>query len=257
MIMSPAARVVVVDDDEFGAAAADVVLEHLPHHEPRLGIATGGTPMPVYAELARRVRGGQIDLSTGFLIALDEYVGLGAQDRRSYASYVHTHAAVPLGVAPGNVLVPDGLAVDPDAEAEAYEQRIADLGGVDVQIAGIGSNGHLAFNEPGSALDSTTRVVALSDQTRSDNARFFDSRSDVPHDAITQGLATICRARSVVLLARGTEKAAALAAALAGPVSTEVPASVLQRHPAVTVIADRAAAAELPDRLAQHARNSL
>lgn len=252
MTMSPTTQVLVVDDDEFGIVAADVVLERLTHHQPRLGIATGGTPMPVYAELARRVRRGQIDLSTGFLVALDEYVGLGAQDRRSYAAYVHTNVAVPLGIAPGNVLVPDGLAADPDAEAEAYEQRIADLGGVEVQIAGIGSNGHLAFNEPGSALDSTTRVVALSGQTRSDNARFFDSRSAVPHHAITQGLATICHARSVVLLARGPEKSAALAAALSGPVSTEVPASVLQRHPEVTVVADRSAATELPDRLVQN-----
>ncbi|ORA37823.1 glucosamine-6-phosphate deaminase [Mycobacterium aquaticum] len=255
--MSPTARVLVVDDDEFGTAAADVVLGLLPADEPRLGIATGGTPMPLYAELARRAQRGEIDLSAAYLIALDEYVGLGAQDCLSYSAYVHTHVAVPLGIAADNVLVPDGLAPDPNAEAEAYEQRIDDLGGVDVQIAGIGSNGHLAFNEPGSPLDSTTRVVALSGQTRSDNARFFDSRSEVPHDAITQGLATICRARAVVLLARGPEKAAALAAALAGPVSTEVPASVLQRHPAVTVIADRSAATELPDRLETRARNRL
>jgi glucosamine-6-phosphate deaminase len=246
MTMSHTARLLVVGDDDFGAAAADAILQRLPDRSPRLGIATGDTPMPLYSELARRVRSGQIDVSTGFLIALDEYVGLGSQDPRSYAAYVHTQVGAPMGIPAGNILVPDGLAADPDAEAEAFERRIGDLGGVDVQIAGIGSNGHLAFNEPGSPLDSITRVVTLSEQTRRDNARFFGSRSDVPQRAITQGIATIYRARSVVLLARGSSKATALAAALTGPIDTSIPASVLQRHPAVTVIADRLAAADLP-----------
>ncbi|WP_280833784.1 glucosamine-6-phosphate deaminase [Mycolicibacterium frederiksbergense] len=243
--MSYTARLLVVDDEEFGGAAADAVLDRLPERSPRLGIATGDTPMPLYVELARRVRAGEIDVSSGFLIALDEYIGLDCQDPRSYAAYVRTRVGAPLGIPAHNILVPDGLAADPDVEAAAFERRIDDLGGVDVQIAGIGSNGHLAFNEPGSPLESTTRAVALSEQTRADNARFFAGCSDVPHRAITQGLGTICRARSVVLLARGATKAAALAAALTGPVGTEVPASVLQRHPAVTVIADRSAAADL------------
>ena len=245
MTMPHTVRLRVVDNDDFGAAAADVVQDLLPAHRPRLGIATGSTPMPLYAELARRARAGEIELGNAVLIALDEYVGLGAHDRRSYAAYVRTEVGAPLGVAPGNILVPDGLAEDPEAEAAAYECRIEEIGGVDVQIAGIGSNGHLAFNEPGSPLDSVTRVVGLSQQTRSDNARFFDSPADVPHYAITQGLATIRRARTVVLLARGPEKAAALAAALTGPVDGTVPASALQRHPYVTVVADRSAAAEL------------
>jgi glucosamine-6-phosphate deaminase len=145
------------------------------------------------------------------------------------------------------VLVPDGLAADPEREAEAFEQTIAELGGVDLQIAGLGANGHLAFNEPGSALDSGTRTVELSPQTRHDNARFFADRfADVPTRAITQGLGTISRARSIVLAVRGANKARALWATLNGPVTSAVPASILQQHPAVTVIADRAAAILLP-----------
>ncbi|MUL80642.1 MULTISPECIES: glucosamine-6-phosphate deaminase [unclassified Mycolicibacterium] len=246
MTLSNTVRLVVVDDDDrLGAAAADAVLDRLPTRRPKLGIATGGTPIPLYRELARRARSAEIDLRTAFLIALDEYVGIGADDPRSYAAYVRREVAAPLGIEGRNILVPDGLAADPDAEAAAFEDHIVAVGGVDVQVAGIGSNGHLAFNEPGSELMSTTRAVTLSAQTRNDNARFFGADSEVPRQAITQGLGTIFRARSIVLLANGAAKAAALAAALGGPVCTAVPASVLQRHPAVTVIADRAAASEL------------
>ncbi|NTY58933.1 glucosamine-6-phosphate deaminase [Mycolicibacterium sphagni] len=234
-------RVTVVDDEKFAIAAADALMARLPAGAPRLGVATGGTPMRLYAELGRRSRGGEIDLSDATLVALDEYVGLDVDDRHSYAAYVRVRIADPLGVPPANILVPQGSREDPEAAAAEFEAVVAGLG-VDVQIAGIGSNGHLAFNEPGSPLDSMTRVVGLSEQTRRDNARFFGGRIEaVPRYAITQGLGTICRARSVLLLAAGPAKADALAAALSGPVAADVPASVLQRHPDVTVIADPAA----------------
>ncbi|MCV7344196.1 glucosamine-6-phosphate deaminase [Mycolicibacterium rhodesiae] len=235
-------KVTVVDDDIFATTAATALLAGLPSGAPTLGVATGGTPMRVYAELASRSRRGEVDLSAATVLALDEYVGLDDADPRSYTAYVRSRVADPLGIPVANVHVPQGDSADPAAAAVAFEQRIADAGGVDVQIAGIGSNGHLAFNEPGSALDSTTRVVELSEQTRHDNARFFGGRvEDVPRRAITQGLATIGRARSILLLAAGPTKADALAAALCGPVDAAVPASVLQRHGDVTVIADRAA----------------
>jgi glucosamine-6-phosphate deaminase len=234
-------KVTVVDDEKFAIAAAGSLMARLPAGTPRLGVATGGTPMRLYAELARRSRRGEIDLSGARLVALDEYVGLDAADPHSYAAYVRTRIADPLEIPHANVLVPQGSCADPEKAATEFEAAVAELG-VDVQIAGIGSNGHLAFNEPGSPLDSTTRVVALSEQTRRDNARFFGGRIQaVPRYAITQGLATICRARSVLLLAAGSAKADALAAALSGPVVAEVPASVLQRHADVTVIADPSA----------------
>jgi glucosamine-6-phosphate deaminase len=234
-------NVTVVDDDVFAAAAADALLARLPAGAPRLGVATGGTPMRLYAELARRSRSGEIDLSGAVVVALDEYIGLDAADPHSYAAYVRERIADPLGIIAANVIVPQGSRDDPEAAAAEFEAGVAELG-VDIQIAGIGSNGHLAFNEPGSPLESTTRVVALSERTRHDNARFFGGRIEaVPRHAITQGLATICRARSILLLAAGRGKADALAAALRGPVDAEVPASVLQRHADVTVIADPAA----------------
>lgn len=232
-------RITVAAADDIGRIAADAVLSALPTGRACLGVATGQTPLQLYAELARRTRSGDLDLSGAALVALDEYVGLGGDDPRSYAAYVRERIAVPLGVAQANVLVPDGLALDPDREAADVERSIVELGGVDVQIAGLGANGHLGFNEPGSAFDSLTRRVQLSERTRHDNARFFDGDLErVPRYAITQGLGTILRARSIVLLVSGAHKAAALRAALYGPVDPEVPASVLQRHPAVTVIAD-------------------
>lgn len=232
----------VVDDDLFATTAADALLARLPSGTPRLGVATGGTPTRLYAELGRRSAAGEIDLSGAVVVALDEYVGLTAEDPHSYTAYVHERIAAPLGIPSANVYVPQGNTGDPVTAATEFEDRISALGGVDVQIAGIGSNGHLAFNEPGSPPDSTTRVVALSERTRLDNARFFGGRvQDVPRRAITQGLATICRARSILLLASGAGKADALVAALHGPVGPDVPASVLQHHADVTIVADRAA----------------
>jgi glucosamine-6-phosphate deaminase len=246
MTMVGAIRLLVVEEDRVGTVAADAVMSGLPDEMPRLGVATGATPLPLYRELASRVESGAVELSSATLVALDEYVGLGQSDPRSYAAYVRDVIAGPLGVDPTRALVPDGLAADPDREADAYEQTIVALGGIDVQIAGLGANGHLGFNEPGSALDSMTRTVELSAQTRQDNARYFsDQLVDVPIRAITQGLGTISRARSIVVLVKGATKARALWAALNGPVTPEVPASVLQRHPRVTVIADHAAAGNL------------
>ena len=241
-----APRLRVVDQTSFGDVAADAVLAALPGELPRIGVATGATPLRLYRELARRSQRGEIDLRTAVLVALDEYVGLGSGDPRSYATYVKDVIAEPLGVDGDDVVVPDGLADDPEREAAALDDAITALGGIDVQIAGIGANGHLGFNEPGSPLDSPARTVDLSMQTRRDNARFFDGKlTAVPARAITQGLGTIGRARAIVLLAMGAHKAPALQAAFAGPVTPEVPASVLQLHPRVTVVADRAAAARL------------
>ncbi|MCC3282135.1 glucosamine-6-phosphate deaminase [Arthrobacter caoxuetaonis] len=227
---------------DLGLAAADVVLARLAaRRNPVLGIATGSSPLPLYEQLARRA--GDLSPLRGF--ALDEYLGLPPGHPQSYHAVVRREVIDPLGLDPAAVQVPDGAAADPDLAADRYEAAIRTAGGIDVQVLGIGSNGHLAFNEPGSALDSRTRVVALTASTREANARFFPSLRDVPTHALTQGLGTIREARSLVLLASGPRKAQAIAAALTGPVTPDVPASVLQLHPDVTVLLSGGAEAAL------------
>ncbi|TKV62021.1 glucosamine-6-phosphate deaminase [Nakamurella flava] len=240
--MSPAARtataprVVTAPTAEVGDVAADVVAAFI-RREPTgvLGVATGGSPLDLYSALARR-RAAGLDTSGLTLVALDEYVGLSAADVRSYRAYVQTLIAEPLGIPAGRVHVPSGADAD---DAAAYEATIDSVGGVDLQIIGIGRNGHIGFNEPGSELDSRTRVIELTESTRQANAPWFDDDpTAVPTHAMTQGIGTILDARALVLVATGAAKAPALAAALSGPVTTDLPASVIQRHPDVTVVAD-------------------
>ncbi|HEX9225714.1 MAG TPA: glucosamine-6-phosphate deaminase [Arthrobacter sp.] len=208
-----------------------------------LGVATGGSPLPVYEALA----GHRLDMSGVRGFALDEYVGLPAGHPQSYAEVVRREVTERLHLDPARVFVPDGGAANPEEAARDYDRAIARAGGIDVQILGIGHNGHLAFNEPGSALDSRTRVEALTERTRRANSRYFDSPGDVPVRCITQGLGTIMEARQLLLVVHGADKADILCEALTGPVSPECPASVLQLHPHVTVVADEAAAARLAD----------
>ncbi|MGN8244612.1 glucosamine-6-phosphate deaminase [Cellulomonas soli] len=238
---------VLPDAAAVGAAAAAVVVAALisrPHLV--LGVATGSSPGPLYDALAQRVREG-LDTSGVQAWALDEYVGLPASHPESYHAVVARTVTGPLGLDPASVHVPDGAARDPHASAADYEAALARTGGVDLQILGIGHNGHLAFNEPGSPAGSRTRVVPLTVRTRQANARFFGGDVDaVPTHAITQGLGTIGAAGHLLLVATGADKAEAVAAALTGEQSAEVPASLVQRHPQVTVLLDAAAARHLP-----------
>ncbi|NUT72398.1 glucosamine-6-phosphate deaminase [Pseudarthrobacter sp. C4D7] len=206
-----------------------------------LGVATGGSPLPVYAALSSH----GLEMSRVRAYALDEYVGLPTGHPESYGEVVRREVTERLGLDPVNVRVPAGSAADPHQAAADYDAAIRDAGGIDLQLLGIGHNGHIAFNEPGSALDSRTRVETLAARTREANARYFDSPADVPTRCITQGLGTIMEARHLLLVASGRDKAEILAAALNGPVTADCPASVLQRHPHVTVVADQAAAARL------------
>ncbi|KRC92680.1 multidrug transporter [Terrabacter sp. Root85] len=238
-VASRAAEVVI---DGLGAAHRD---------EPVLGLATGSSPLGLYAELARAVATGRLDLRGARGFALDEYVGLPAGHPQSYREVLLREVCGPLGLSPDRLHVPDGSGHDEDelvAGASEYERLIRDAGGVDVQILGIGANGHLGFNEPGSALSSRTRVKRLSDRTRHDNARFFDGITDVPTHCVTQGLGTVLDARRLVLVASGPGKAAAVAAALEGPLSASCPASVLQWHADATALLDEAAASMLRNR---------
>lgn len=219
---------------------------------PVLGLATGSSPLGVYAELAARIERGELELADAYGFALDEYVGLPAGHPESYAEVIRRTVTEPLGMDPLNVHVPDGAARDIPAACERYEQQIADAGGVDVQILGIGANGHIGFNEPGSSFGSRTRIKTLTRVTREDNQRFFDSLDDVPTHCLTQGLATIMDAGESVLVAQGDHKADAVAAFVEGPVTAMCPASILQFHRRATVVVDEAAASGL--RLADHYR---
>lgn len=215
-----------------------------------LGLATGSSPTGLYAELARRVAAGTLDLSRVRGFALDEYVGIPREHPQSYAAVLDRQVARPLGLA--SVSVPDGRRADLAAAAEDYERSIAAAGGIDLQLLGIGANGHIGFNEPTSSFASRTRIKTLAPRTRADNARFFAAPTEVPAHCITQGLGTILEARSLLLVAQGPAKAEAVAAAVEGPLAAICPASALQLHPRATVVADEAAGARL--RLADYYR---
>jgi glucosamine-6-phosphate deaminase len=228
------------------AAAARIAAVVRAKPEAVLGLSTGSSPLGTYAALAERVRRGDVDLSRVSAFALDEYVGLPEGSPQSYAATIAREATGPLGMDPARVRVPPGAAEDLEAAAADYDRAIREAGGVDVQLLGIGANGHIGFNEPTSSFASRTRIKTLAPRTREDNARFFDGDLDaVPLHCITQGLGTILEARRLLLVAQGEGKAAAVAAAVEGPLSAMVPASALQLHPDAVVLLDEAAASRL------------
>lgn len=242
------AEVIIVDtEDEAGEIYAKSVAR-LIRKKPNavLGLATGSSPLAAYRRLAAYIADEHIDVSAVRGFALDEYAGLDPKHPQSYRSTIARTVIEPLGLNPDNVHVPNG---DLDTIATAgttYDQAIAAAGGVDVQILGIGTDGHIGFNEPGSSLASGTRIKTLAEQTRIDNARFFDNDIDqVPTHCITQGIGTILKARHLVLLAFGSGKAEAIAETVEGGISSFCPASALQLHPHATVIVDDAAASRL------------
>jgi glucosamine-6-phosphate deaminase len=231
--------------DEVAALAADTI-EALVGGHPScvLGLATGSSPVPAYAEVVARHRAGSgpsYDGVQAFL--LDEYVGLPPGHPQSYRATIARELTDDLGIPAERVHGPDPT--DPQTAGAAYEQALVDAGGVDLQVLGIGSDGHLAFNEPGSSLASLTRIKTLTDTTRRDNARFFGSVDAVPKHVLTQGLGTILRARHLLFIATGAGKAAAVAAAVEGPLTASCPASVLQLHPRASVLLDPEAASRL------------
>lgn len=237
---------VLPDLDEIGRAGADLVVEALTGRpDPMLGVATGSSPEPVYRALAARVEQG-LDLRHVDVVALDEYLGLPPGHPQSYAQVVARTVAEPLGLDPRRVRVPDAQAADPDAAARAFDDLVRARAGADIQVLGLGHNGHIAFNEPGASPDSRTRVVELSASTRQANARFFGGDcAAVPTRAITQGVATILSARQVLLVVTGLGKARAVAAALTGPRTPDCPGSALQQHPRLSVLLDPDAASRL------------
>jgi glucosamine-6-phosphate deaminase len=231
---------------EISALAAEMIAEVV-RRKPRavLGLATGSTPLGTYKELIRWHRERGLDFSQVVTFNLDEYIGLDPEHEQSYHHFMKVNLFDQIGIPPTNVRIPNGLSEDLIAACRQYEQDILDAGGIDIQLLGIGVNGHIAFNEPGSSLGSRTRVKALDKRTVEDNARFFGSIEDVPKYAITMGVGTIMDSRRIVLLASGINKAHAISITVEGLVTAMVPATIVQLHPRATIIVDEAAASQL------------
>ena len=228
-------------DDVARAAASEIAALIRQERDAVLGLATGSTPVRTYAELVRMNREG-LSFSHLTTFNLDEYWGLDGRHPQSYRYFMNHTFFAGTDIQLWNTHIPNGMAVDADLECEAFETRIRACGGVDLWLLGIGRNGHIAFNEPGSAPDSRTRLVDLTEITIVANSRFFDRLEDVPKQALTAGIATICEAKRILLLATGKDKARAIARAVHDAQHPACPASFLQTHSDCTFILDREAA---------------
>ncbi len=212
-----------------------------------LGLATGGTPEGVYKQLIDWYNKGDLDFSQVTSINLDEYVGLNHSHEQSYWYFMQKHFFEHINIRPSHIFVPDGANPDADTVCREYDRIIQHFGGIDLQLLGIGVDGHIGFNEPGAAFELGTHRVRLQNSTIQANKRYFASEADVPTEAYTMGIKTIMQARKVLLIASGSAKANIMREALYGPVTPQVPASILQMHPDLTVVVDREAGASLPD----------
>ena len=210
-----------------------------------LGLATGSTPVGTYKELIRLHQNEGLDFSKVTTFNLDEYVGLSPNHNQSYRYFMNDNLFNHINIKKSNTNVPDGMADDISEACEAYERKIKKAGGIDIQLLGIGANGHIAFNEPGSSLGSRTRVKTLDERTIQDNTRFFKSMDEVPRYAVTMGIGTIMDARQLILLANKENKADAIFKTVEGPITAMVPATIVQLHPKATIITDKAAASRL------------
>lgn len=209
-----------------------------------LGLATGSTPVGAYRELIERYESGDLDFGHVTTVNLDEYKGLPRENEQSYYRFMHENLFDHINISPERVHLPDGMNPDTEAECEAYEKLIRSLGGIDLQLLGLGHDGHIGFNEPAAEFPRGTHCVDLQERTIEANKRFFASADEVPRQAYTMGIGTIMAARKIVMAVSGADKAEITAKALLGPVTPEIPASILQFHPDVTVIADEAALSE-------------
>jgi glucosamine-6-phosphate deaminase len=244
-------RVVILENaDAVSKFAANLVVELLQRkrqlqEKAILGLATGGTPLGLYRELIERYRSGQVSFRDVHTFNLDEYVGLAPDHVQSYHYYMHEHLFRHIDIDQANTHVPKTFEVSLLESACRFESAISAAGGIDLQVLGIGTDGHIGFNEIGSSLASRTRVKTLTQKTRMDNARYFSSLDEVPRLAVTMGIGTILESRSILLLATGLSKAATIRNSIEGSVSASVPASALQLHPNVTVVLDTEASSQL------------
>ena len=233
---------IAADYNDMSKKAAALVADQVnTKQNSLLGLPTGSTPIGLYEKLADFYKQGKIDFSQVKSVNLDEYWGLGQADEQSYAYFMKQHLFDKVNILPGNTYIQNGQAPDGTEECLNYDYILRQLGRVDLQILGIGTNGHIGFNEPSTVFKKTTHIVDLSTDTIQANARNFADPLDVPRQSITMGIGTIMSAQRILLLASGTDKAKALSEAFFGDITPELPASILQVHPDVTVIADRAA----------------
>ena len=240
-------EIIIQPSAEAASILAARIIAQLVRRKPDavLGLATGSTPLATYRALVHMHREEGLDFSRVTTFNLDEYVGLPPEHPQSYHAFMEEHLFRHLNIPRERIHIPNGLAADVPAECAAYEAAIVAAGGIDLQLLGIGTDGHIGFNEPSSSLASRTRIKTLTAQTRQDNARFFGSAAEVPLHVITMGVGTIMDARQVLLLAFGERKAPAIAAAVEGPITAMNPASILQMHPVAKCLADEPAAARL------------
>jgi len=248
-------EIIINTDAHSASQAAARVVARLVREKPDavLGLATGSTPLMLYRELVRMHADDGLDFSAISTFNLDEYIGLDKEHEQSYHSFMWDNLFSHINIKRENVHIPNGMADDVPASCAEYEQKIAACGGIDLQVLGIGSDGHIGFNEPTSSFASRTRIKTLTRQTVADNARFFEGdEAQVPHHCITMGIGTIMDARMNLMLAFGEGKADAVAATIEGPVAAIMPASVLQHHPVAKLFIDEAAATKL--RLADYYR---
>ena len=234
---------IIIDSRENIARRAADLYSELLNEKPNavLGFATGSTPLDLYAELVRRVEKGEMSFKDVTTFNLDEYVGLQPTHDQSYRYFMDKNLFEKIDLDPARVNIPSGIAVG-ESESAAYEAAIAKAGGIDMQLLGIGHNGHIGFNEPNTPFGSLTHKVTLTDSTIEANSRFFASRDEVPKEAVTMGIRTVMNARRLVLIALGEGKAEIIRKTVCGPVAEEVPASVLQLHPDAYIFADFEAA---------------
>lgn len=226
-------------DKELNEAGAGI-LTGLVQTNPRavLGLATGGTPVGIYEEIVRTFRKGMVSFKSATTFNLDEYVGIPEDHPESYHAYMRKHLFDHVDLDPRRTHIPNGNAKDLERECARYNQLLEDAKQIDLQLLGLGHNGHIGFNEPDHALISGTHIVKLREETRRANARFFNSLDEVPTHALTMGVGTILKAKMILLVVRGADKAEIVRRALKGPITTECPASLLQTHPHVVVLLD-------------------
>ena len=236
-------EIIIQPSAEAATSVAARIIARLLQEKPNavIGLATGSTPLRLYRELVAM----NLDWSGVTTFNLDEYVGLPSGHAQSYRQFMQEHLFRHVNIAAHNVHIPEGNAEDVPLSCADYERRIGEAGGIDLQVLGIGTDGHIGFNEPSSSLASRTRIKTLTPQTRRDNGRFFGSAEAVPKHVVTMGVGTIMEARQIVLLAFGESKSAAVAGAVEGALSASNPASILQMHPAARVCLDDAAASRL------------
>jgi glucosamine-6-phosphate deaminase len=240
-------RIIIKDSyEEMSKAAASVVKSQLLlHPDCVLGCATGGTPLGLYRELVKAYKNEELDFSEASFFNLDEYCGLSPASDQSYSYYMRENFFDHINAKSDRIHIPNGMAEDADSECHRYDADIALHGGIDLQILGIGVNGHIGFNEPNAHFCPNTHKVILDETTIESNARYFQSMEEVPTEAITMGVRPILQSKILLLLANGENKAEAVAAALRGPICPELPASILQLHPNVIAVLDRGAAGRL------------